>query len=160
MQRNKFVRLKRRQAISPIVATLLLILIAIATGVILYSYVLGFLANSTQNTGFGQSTISIPNSCLSTTTHCQGTNYLFVIQNLGSETIAAGTLQVYLTDIATGATATLSLPYQSTAPGGSITETGSYPTFSGTAPNAGDTITVKIVMSDGGAASSSLKLLS
>lgn len=49
----------KRKAISPIIATLLLILIAIAAGVVVYAYVIGFVGNSTQNTGGTQDNISI-----------------------------------------------------------------------------------------------------
>ena len=49
----------RKSAISPIIATLLLILIAIAAGVIVYSYVVGFVGNSTTNSGATTDTLSI-----------------------------------------------------------------------------------------------------
>lgn len=43
--------LSSKKGISPIIATLLLILIAIAAGVVVYAYVLGFVGNSTGNSG-------------------------------------------------------------------------------------------------------------
>jgi archaeal type IV pilus assembly protein PilA len=49
----------QRKAISPIIATLLLILIAIAAGVVVYAYVIGFVGNSTANNGSSQNQISI-----------------------------------------------------------------------------------------------------
>lgn len=57
MNRNKISKQKR--AISPIIATLLLILIAIAAGVVVYAYVLGFVGNSTSNGGGTKDTLSI-----------------------------------------------------------------------------------------------------
>jgi flagellin-like protein len=45
--------LKTRRAISPIIATLLLILIAIAAGVVVYAYVIGFVGSSTSSNGSG-----------------------------------------------------------------------------------------------------------
>ena len=51
--------LKERKAISPIIATLLLILIAIAAGVVVYAYVIGFVGNSTSNGGSTTDTLSI-----------------------------------------------------------------------------------------------------
>jgi archaeal type IV pilus assembly protein PilA len=54
----KSVRINRR-AISPIIATLLLILIAIAAGVIVYAYVVGFIGNSTTNGGGSTNTLSM-----------------------------------------------------------------------------------------------------
>jgi flagellin-like protein len=49
----------QKRAISPIIATLLLILIAIAAGVVVYAYVLGFVGNSTGNSGATTDTLSI-----------------------------------------------------------------------------------------------------
>jgi len=49
----------KKKAISPIIATLLLILIAIAAGVVVYAYVIGFVGNSTGNTGSNQNQLSI-----------------------------------------------------------------------------------------------------
>src|ERR1700730_6905779 len=49
----------KKKAISPIIATLLLILIAIAAGVVVYAYVSGFVGNSTGNTGSNQNQISL-----------------------------------------------------------------------------------------------------
>lgn len=51
--------LNDRRAISPIIATLLLILIAIAAGVVVYAYVVGFIGNSTTNAGGATNTLSI-----------------------------------------------------------------------------------------------------
>jgi len=50
---------KPKKAISPIIATLLLILIAIAAGVVVYAYVIGFVGNSTTNAGGSTNTLSI-----------------------------------------------------------------------------------------------------
>ena len=50
---------KERTAISPIIATLLLILIAIAAGVVVYAYVIGFVGSSTGTQGSGTSQLSI-----------------------------------------------------------------------------------------------------
>ena len=62
MQRNKPAK---RRGISPIIATLLLILIAIASGVVVYAYVIGFVGNSTGNTGATTDTLSIDQLVLS-----------------------------------------------------------------------------------------------
>ena len=48
-----------KKGISPIIATLLLILIAIAAGVVVYAYVIGFVGNSTANNGSQVDQISI-----------------------------------------------------------------------------------------------------
>src|SRR5579864_7328513 len=57
MNTNNF--FKEKKAISPIIATLLLILIAIAAGVVVYAYVIGFVGNSTGNSGSTSNTLSI-----------------------------------------------------------------------------------------------------
>lgn len=54
-----------KRAISPIIATLLLILIAIAAGVVVYTYVLGFVGNTTGNPGGTPNTLSIDQMVLS-----------------------------------------------------------------------------------------------
>ena len=59
---------KKRKAISPIIATLLLILIAIAAGVVVYAYVIGFVGNSTSNAGGSTNTLSIDQLYLTHTT--------------------------------------------------------------------------------------------
>ncbi len=89
-------RTKRDQknAISPIIATLLLILIAIAAGVVVYAYVMGYVTGSTSGgpTGSGQISVdtasSVSNGVASTIT--------VYIRNIGgvSETIS----NVYVTD--------------------------------------------------------------
>jgi archaeal type IV pilus assembly protein PilA len=50
---------RKKKGISPIIATLLLILIAIAAGVVVYAYVIGFVGNSTSNSGGSTDTLSI-----------------------------------------------------------------------------------------------------
>ena len=59
---------KGKKAISPIIATLLLILIAIAAGVVVYAYVIGFVGNSTSNTGSSQNQISIDDLAVASAT--------------------------------------------------------------------------------------------
>jgi len=153
---------RREEAISPIIATLLLILIAIASGVILYAYVSGFIANSTQNTGTVESTISLENPCVSAAgSACTGTGYSVSIRNLGANTISySGTvnIQIYFTDMASSNTVTLPCPISvSIAPGSSFTCKG---TVAGLSAVAGDTVTIKVVMPDGGAASLPTKTIS
>lgn len=158
----KGVKSPGKRAISPIIATLLLVLIAIAAGVILYVYVQGFIGNSTQNLGTTESTISIDSSCVSktTSTGCNGNGYYAVIRNLGSNTIASGSVvQVYFTDVSASVSGVTTFTLTgSLASGGSATLTGSLPTFTGTV-SPGDTITVKVVMPDGGTAISTTKSL-
>ncbi len=156
---------KERKAISPIIATLLLILIAIAAGVVVYAYVIGFIGNSTSNTGGNTSVLQVENFCASINTHCTGSNvYSVVIQNTGSGAFPTGNFQIYFVDITasgqpTGVVATCSS--SNVSPGSSATCSGS--SWAGVlspTPNAGDTITVKVVTPDGGEATSSTKVIS
>jgi len=71
---------KERKAISPIIATLLLILIAIAAGVVVYAYVIGFVGSTTTGQGSGTSNLSIDTATGSHT----GSLTAFV-RNIGGE---------------------------------------------------------------------------
>jgi archaeal type IV pilus assembly protein PilA len=160
MKRGKLVcSLRDKRAISPIIATLILILIAIASGVIVYVYVTGFISNSTLNTGVSQSTISIDNSCVSTLTHCSGSQYSIIFRNMGTNAISSGgSAQIYFTDIASSATGTATCTISSQiAPGGTLTCSGSNPASLN--PSVGDTISIKVVLPDGGATLATTKVL-
>ena len=153
---------EKRKGISPIIATLLLILIAIAAGVIVYAYVVGFIGASTSNTGNSQSVLSVENYCISASTKCQGnTHYYIVIRNVGTTTLGTTNgVAVYFTDITAG-----TVPTNSTTPACSGTNIAPGQTFvcSGalsSGPSAGDTVSVKVVAPDGGASTSSTKSLS
>jgi len=50
---------KSRKAISPVIATLLLILIAVASGLVLYSYVMGYLGSMTKGGSSMQGILSL-----------------------------------------------------------------------------------------------------
>jgi archaeal type IV pilus assembly protein PilA len=156
---------KKKTAISPIIATLLLILIAIAAGVVVYAYVIGFIGGSTGNSGGTTSVLQIENFCASISTHCTGSNaYSIVIQNTGSTAFPTGNFQIYFTDItATGqpsgvvascSTSTISPGTSTTCSGGSWTGVLS------PAPSQGDTITIKVVTPDGGQSTYSTKAIS
>lgn len=163
-----FNRLKRerRSAISPIIATLLLILIAIAAGVVVYAYVLGFVGNSTNNTGNNTSVISVENVCISASQKCSSAGssvygFVIVVRNLGSTTISLATSPaVYLSDSTAQSIpteTTVSCGSGSVSPGSTFTCTGSAGWSN--APSAGDTVTVKVVVSDGGTGTGSSKTI-
>jgi len=158
---------KERKAISPIIATLLLILIAIAAGVVVYAYVIGFVGNSTTNSGGAQSTISVT-ACISIAAHCNGGTYYVIVQNVGSTTLSSGGIaQIYLQDITNPATSTISCALtNSLAPGSQVTisaTTGCTPVATGGLPagySAGDSMSIKVVAADGGSATASTKVIS
>jgi archaeal type IV pilus assembly protein PilA len=157
--------MKERKAISPIIATLLLILIAIAAGVVVYAYVIGFVGNSTGNTGNNTSVISIDSFCASATLgKCtSGNSFYVVIRNVGSVSVPSGNAQLYFTDITSGVTGTVTCAVGSINPGATYT---CIPNASGaswpagtTAPANGDTMSLKIVNPDSGAATSTTKVI-
>ena len=75
-------KILRRKAISPIIATVLLILIAIATGVIIYAFATGWIGSRTSNSG-PSSLISIDAASIKLKS---GTTYSVTVyvRNLGS----------------------------------------------------------------------------
>jgi archaeal type IV pilus assembly protein PilA len=156
---------KERRAISPIIATLLLILIAIAAGVVVYAYVIGFVGNSTGNTGSNLSVVSIDNFCASASLgKCtSGNAFYIVVRNVGSTSVPTGTAQIYFTDVTSGATgATTCTIAAAVSPGATYTcaNAGSATWPSGTtAPANGDTLTVKIVNPDSSTATLSVKVI-
>ena len=151
---------KTKSAISPIIATLLLILIAIAAGVIVYAYVIGFVGGTTSQGG-STSLISVDNFCISASTKCTGANgYYIVIRNVGSNSIpiltASSPAQLYFTDVTsqTSSSATCT-DAAATAPGATYVCSGA---ALGAGFNQGDTVNVKIVNPDSGASTSSAKI--
>ena len=153
----------KRKAISPIIATLLLILIAIAAGVVVYAYVIGFVGNSTNNTGGTQSLISVDNLCVSVSGKCAGSTYLSIsVRNVGSSSLswsASSSASLYLVDVTSGKipAGTITCPTSgSTGPGATFTCAVSV-AWTSNAPSAGDTVTVKVVNPDGGTTSSSAR---
>jgi archaeal type IV pilus assembly protein PilA len=153
----------QRKGISPIIATLLLILIAIAAGVIVYAYVVGFIGNSTSNSGGSTSVVSIDNLCASATTNCAGTGYSVTLRNVGSTTITASSaVSLYFNDVTAGTsgvdTSHCSIPGTGLAPGATLTCSAALP--AGISAGAGHQITVKAVMVDGGASTASTKEIS
>jgi archaeal type IV pilus assembly protein PilA len=158
-------KVKERKAISPIIATLLLILIAIAAGVVVYAYVIGFVGNSTGNTGNNVSVISIDSFCASASLgKCtSGNAFYVVVRNVGSVSVPAGTAQVYFTDITSGATgATTCSIAAAVNPGSTYTcangGLAAWPAGT-TAPANGDTMSLKIVNPDSGTATLSVKVI-
>ncbi|MHB1907446.1 MAG: archaellin/type IV pilin N-terminal domain-containing protein [Nitrososphaerales archaeon] len=168
------VRRERSNAISPIIATLLLILIAIAAGVVVYAYVINFVGNSTNNSGATTSVISIDNFCVSKSSGlCTGSNGLYiVVRNTGTTTIPNTPssqnvgASVYLTDVTAGtaltpATITCSDSASAgagVAPGATYTCSASS-SWTSEPSNVGDTITVKVVNPDGGSATATVKAI-
>lgn len=81
---------QKKRGISPIIATLLLILIAIAAGVIVYAYVIGYIGNTTSSGGQPTTNLAVDRASLPSST---GVGELYV-RNLGGST--ASIAQVYI----------------------------------------------------------------
>ncbi len=177
------VHTKRRQrsAIDPIIATLLLILIAVAAGVVVYAYVLGFIGNTTTNPGGTTSIIEVSSFCMSASTNCNGGSMYVTIINVGSTSIILSTssaVQLYFTDMTKGTTTSIACPATSPTTINVNGQTGSLtiiPTTSYTCSIAqsgyfngapvlnsavGDTILIKVVNPDSGTATQTTKVIS
>jgi len=70
---------KSAKAISPIIATLMLMLLAVAAGVIVYAYVTGWIGGATQTSGAPKGQLQIDSISASTT------DIKIYIRNLGGE---------------------------------------------------------------------------
>jgi archaeal type IV pilus assembly protein PilA len=79
-------QINNKKAISPIIATLLLILIAIAAGVVVYAYVIGFVGNTTTGQGSGTSSLTADLTGIKAAT---GVTTL-VLKNVGGTTASIG----------------------------------------------------------------------
>jgi archaeal type IV pilus assembly protein PilA len=165
LNENRLSASTKKRAISPIIATLLLILIAIAAGTIVYAYVIGFIGSSTGNGGGNQSVLQVSNFCASASTKCNSIDaYTVTILNKGSTSISTGTFQLYFTDSTSGNSGTGTCTISSAiAPGASQTCSSTTWPSGLTAPNApgaGDSMSVKVVAPDGGSTTSSAKAIS
>ena len=90
---------KSMKAISPIIATVLLILIAIATGVIIYAFATGWVGSRTSNSG-PSSMISIDAASIKGTATPKVYNVTVYVRNIGSS--ATNVSGIYIIDPSTG----------------------------------------------------------
>jgi FlaG/FlaF family flagellin (archaellin) len=147
-------RNKKSSGIAEIIATLLMILIAVAAAVIVYAYVIGFVGSATVATGGAISIISIDDVCISASSKCPGGyGYFVAVRNVGSTTIS-GVVQLYFTDMSTGATSALSCSVSSVSSYGVYNCAGS--ALSGFVQ--GNSVSLKVVDPDGGEAIASTRV--
>lgn len=111
--------LKAKRAFSPVIAALILMLLAVATGVVVYAYVMGWIGGATRSEG-GQSVLSLDASNANATTNMI-TAY---VRNIGGKSVTPSKAYVDnyeaisispTTVIAEGAVATLTI--NATSPG-------------------------------------------
>jgi flagellin-like protein len=138
---NKERTRRKSKAISPIIATLILIVIAVVAGVMLYGFVTGFMAKTTSSTG-AITTISINSAGVSNS----GKSANVVVTNTGTSSVTI--TQVNLLNASTNAliASTTSLD-TNTIPGGKTVTIKA--TFSDSLPSQGTTVLVQVVTSTG-----------
>lgn len=121
--------LKSTRAISPVIATLLLMVLAVAGGVVVYSYSMGWLGGATQNVGGQQGTLSLDSAS------CSATTITAYVRNIGGKD--ENITHAYVDDVSIAITP-VSIPQGSV---GTVTITGTY--------TSGITYKVKLVCEDG-----------
>jgi archaeal type IV pilus assembly protein PilA len=125
---------KDMRAISPVIATLLMIAVAVVASLVAYAWVMGYIGFQTTNTGKSIQIQSLSNSA---TGH---TGVLTVyVQNIGDSQISLNDKSVYINGtLATDQTSFGDLPAQSTAT-----------LYTTNTVASGDTVTVKVTTTSG-----------
>ncbi len=124
----------RRRGVSPVIAVLMLIAIAVATGIIVYVWVMG-LSGSLTKSGGTQVSEQLELEAYDWT----GNNLTIHIRNVGGGTVTVA--EIYINGVQTSFTGTTTISPQSTA---------NIEIDFPTPPSDGTSHTVKIVTSDGG----------
>jgi hypothetical protein len=149
-------RKKSKGGIAEIIATLLMILIAIASAAILYTYVIGLIgSDATTPTATPLAMLTTDSSCVSVSNKCDGIyGYFVAIRNIGPSSINGGTAQIYFSNLSTGSTgfATCTIPSGITP--GMVFSCGSANIIS---ISQGQQVSIKVVDPDGGSASVTIK---
>ena len=144
---------RKSKAISPIIATLILIVIAVVAGVMLYSFVMGFMAKTTANTGtFSGSTLTIQGASISSTS--SGYTVTAVVTNTGSSPVTVTAINVlYANDSSLiGTTSSISTQPIDSNPvpaGQTVQLSGTISPTSSTTPAPGTPVIVQVVTSGG-----------
>ena len=150
----RLVHRRQKRAVAEIISTLLLILIAIAAGAVVYTYIQGFVGSATQNTGGTMGVISIESFCVSSSTRCSAnSSFYLVVLDEGPVSISikqGSAPQLYFADAVSGrsTSTTCNATPAIVDPDQTFTCSNSTPGFVGASP--GDTVTIKVVDSDGG----------
>jgi flagellin-like protein len=131
----------RRKAISPIIATLILIVITVVAGIMLYGFVSGFMANL--GTSRAIAPISIASASVSSSTNTT----TIVVSNLGTTPVTI--TQVNLLDPSTGALIVTSTSLSTTTISAGQTVTITAATSVPKSVSKGTTVLVQVVTSTG-----------
>ena len=144
MNRKILLESKEKKAISPIIATLLLILIAIAAGVVVYAYVIGFIGNQTASSP----PIGTDQIALNAVSYTSGaTSIGAYVQDIGQSAVNISAMYVYYGNGSLSQQATMSST--SINPGKTADISGTI-----TALTTGQYYFVKVVTSNGQVATS------
>jgi hypothetical protein len=142
---------------------LILIIITIASAVIVYSYVMGYVGNSEAGPTGVSSIFTIEDFCVSAASfQCNSNAYSIVIDNSGSSVIPSGTVELYFSDLTQGTSAAATCQLAASInPGSTFTcPSGSgvgLPAALNAAP--GDVVSIQAVTPDGSRGTSSTKIL-
>ena len=147
----------RRKAISPIIATLILIVITVVAGVMLYGFVTGFMAKTTSSSN-AVAQIAIDSAGVG----YKGGNATIILTNTGSSSVTI--TAVNLLNPNTGALLVTFKTFGTSSPGGTppVTVAGGNTTTiyagkpSSTMPPPGTTVLVQVVTSTGSYAETSV----
>jgi flagellin-like protein len=161
---KRMVSREKRKAVSPIVATLLLILIAVAAAVVLYSWVSG-LSSSTKSTGAEKTGVAFTveaGKLYSNTsgkdlargyngTAINGSAVDIWVRNIGSVPIDNGTWSLYVLDPTTGQVVAqnVSWTFDTTLGPGDLVNMTVILSYNTTVVTAGDYYTVKVISPQG-----------
>jgi flagellin-like protein len=136
----------RRKAISPIIATLILIVITVVAGIMLYGFVTGFMAKTTSSTGaiaqitVDSANVSSTNNDANVVVTNTGTTPVTITQvnllNPSTNSLIATSTDISPTTVNGGQTVTITASSFSTANGASF-------------PSPGTTVLVQVVTSTG-----------
>ena len=142
----------RRKAISPIIATLILIVITVVAGVMLYGFVSGFMAKTTSSTG------AVAQIVIDSASVSSSGSATISLTNTGTTPVTI--TQVNLLDPNTGALlVTFNSPSSSspeTVSGSTTTTFTASGIASGSMPSAGTPVLVQVVTSTGSYAETSV----
>lgn len=138
---------KQLKAVSPVIATLLLILIAIAAGVVVYAYVLGFVGSSTRGGSVATGALAIEAADLKRgLSNANATIYLRNVGGVPTSLLSVSVFLVFPDGTELKATAISAFSPTSINPGS--TASGTYQ-FTSSNVSAGQIYTVKVIADDG-----------
>jgi flagellin-like protein len=142
----------KKKAISPIIATLILIVIAVVAGVMLYGFVTGFMAKTTSNiSAFSGSTLVIEGASINGSS-TNGYTVEAVVTNTGSSTVTLNAINVlYASNNSLIGTTSSSSSLSKTSIAAGTTETvkGTLSTPLTSTPAHGTPVVVQVVTSSG-----------